>query len=145
MSDKNDVLVIKGALEVPGSYSYLKTVRHFISVLLTLNMIKTDEVDNIILVVDESVANIIRHSYKEDVSKYLKVYLEVYTKYIKIEIVDMGNSFDFDNYGNVDLQEFKKKRRKSGLGLYIIRNLIDKVKYEREKEGFNRLSLIKYL
>ncbi|HOK41655.1 MAG TPA: ATP-binding protein [bacterium] len=144
-NNTSETLLVKGSLEVPGSYNYLKSVRHFVSILLTLNIIKKEETDNIVLVVDEAVANVIEHSYKCDPTKFLQVYIEVYTKHIKIEIIDRGKSFDFDKFGDVDLEEYKKERRKGGLGIYLIKRLIDKAEYKKEEKGFNRLKLIKYL
>lgn len=142
---ENEILLVKGMLEVPSSYSYLKSVRHFVSILLTLNILSNEETDNIVLVVDEAVSNVIEHSYKCDSTKFLQVLIEVYSKYIKIEIIDRGQSFEFDTYGDVNLDEFKKKRKSSGLGIFLIKRLVDKAEYKKEEKGYNRLKLIKYI
>jgi len=53
-----------------------------------------------------------------------------------------GRAFDFDSSGTPDLDRYVETSRKGGLGLYLIRKIMDEVNY-RSSKGENRLRLVK--
>lgn len=93
----------------------------------------------------ESINNIIKHAYKEQKDKTICVKLKLDNKLIEMEIVDEGepnNNFvipdlDFDPKDINNLPE-------SGMGLYIMKQLMDELTYNR-KNGKNYFILKKWL
>ncbi len=93
----------------------------------------------------ESINNIIKHAYKEQKDKTICVKLKLDNKLIEMEIIDEGepnNNFvipnlDFDPKDINNLPE-------SGMGLYIMKQLMDELAYNR-KNGKNYFILKKWL
>ena len=56
-------------------------------------------------------------------------------------IVDSGNPFDYNSVMDPDLEKYIKERRKGGFGIYLVRQLNDEVRYERNG-NINVLTLI---
>ena len=69
----------------------------------------------------------------------------VYTdKYIKFIIVDSGLAFDPTKKEDVDITLGVEERSIGGLGIHLVRQIMDSVNYERIK-GKNVLTLTKKL
>ncbi len=64
---------------------------------------------------------------------------------VVVEVHDYGKGFDYDECVVVDPKDYVKQGRKRGLGLYIIRNFVDDMTYERNAKTGNCLRLAKCL
>jgi len=95
------------------------------------------------LAVDEAVSNIIRHAYigKKGVFQIEMTKLE---DFVRINIKDQGVEFDWDAVLEPDLYKYVETRRKGGLGIWLIKKLIDEVEYNRV-DGNNILTMKTYL
>ena len=60
-----------------------------------------------------------------------------------INLMDKGESFDYDPNRDYDAVEAAEERRTGGFGLFIIRRSMDDVKYETNPIWGNRLILVK--
>lgn len=93
----------------------------------------------------ESINNVIKHAYKGENNKSILVKLRTDKKLIELEIIDEGTprtkfeipDLDFDPKDINNLPE-------SGMGLYIIKQLMDELKYE-SRNGKNHFILRKWL
>ena len=82
------------------------------------------------LAVDEAVSNIIRHAYvgKKGGFQIEMVKLE---DEVELRIKDQGVEFDWNAVLEPDLYKYVESRRKGGLGIWLIKKLIDEVEYNR--------------
>ncbi|MDC1178494.1 ATP-binding protein, partial [Candidatus Pelagibacter sp.] len=98
-------------------------------------------VNNIKLAVDESVSNIIKHSYKvEDKKNKIEIKLEIIEKKLFIHLFDNGTPVKQKNIQPRNLKDIKP----GGLGSYFINEIMDEVKWEtKSKDWVNHLILIK--
>lgn len=84
---------------------------------------------HITLAVDEVCSNIIRHSYHSDPSRRIHVAVSYSTNGMEISISDDGASFDPRDVKDPDMKEYFSQFRRGGLGIPIVKKLMDEVQY----------------
>jgi anti-sigma regulatory factor (Ser/Thr protein kinase) len=94
------------------------------------------------LAADEAVTNIITHGYAGQPTGFYQVDLDMGAEQVTLVISDQGRAFDPQGAPQPNLTADAEQRTPGGLGLYLIHQLIDVVRYE-SAEGTNRLTLIK--
>jgi serine/threonine-protein kinase RsbW len=100
---------------------------------------------NIVLAVDEACTNIIKHAYQYATDKEIEVSIHQNKPSFEISIFDSGRSFDPSTIRRPDLKEHIGHRKRGGLGVYLMKKLMDKVEYKFHKGKRNEVRLIKYL
>ncbi len=96
----------------------------------------------LVLAVDEICANRILHSNQNDTSRYLEVKIDSENDAVIFYIKDKGDFFDLNLTESLALPELVKERRKGGLGLTLIKKIIDSVEVFKE-ENYTIHRLIK--
>jgi len=106
---------------------------------------RQDESGRIALAVDEALANVINHGYERQRNK--PIWLHVWTQTqsgspgIRIVIEDEAKQIDPDSICGRDLDDIKP----GGLGVHIIREVMDSAVYERREAAGMRLTMNKAL
>lgn len=132
-------LVIKSRTE------NLSSLREFISDNANNAGLGTDDIDDIILAVDEACTNIIKHAYKSVPDGEIIIEINYNSRKFTIKLIDHGNSFDPESVPVPDLQKYLRQRKVGGLGLYLMRTLMDDVKYISVPGEYNQVMLSKNL
>lgn len=101
------------------------------------------QVSEIKLAVDEAVSNVIRHAYPGK-SGHVQVELTKLESAAQIRIIDQGIEFDWNSVLEPDLYKYVETRRKGGLGIWLIKKLMDEVVFERVGAN-NELTMRVYL
>lgn len=122
----------------------LSAVRVFVAETLQDTPIAADERNKVVLAVDEAVANVMEHGYNTGDSGQIEVTVEVADRCIKVLVQDWGRSFDPRQVEDPDLEEHVRQGRKGGLGIYLIRQIMDEVSYDTSAGDGNKLVLVKY-
>ncbi len=123
----------------------LPDVRKFVSEILSKINLGDVEAHKIVLAVDEICANLIIHANNSNPSNKLNVSVDVVpTREIIFIIKDKGRSFDFSSYEEPSLDEIVSSRRKGGLGLMLVRRIMDNIEFTTEK-NYNICRLVKKL
>ena len=122
----------------------LKDVRDFFSRAAKPLPISKDLLDQLILAVDEAATNIIKHALKLKTNAEFNIEIEVKNRSILVRLIDHGEPFDPDLIPLPDIEESIHEKKRGGLGLYLMRQIMDDVKYFR-KNGSNVTELIKYI
>lgn len=103
---------------------------------------------NLTLALDELITNIITYAYRGGSGAdehEIEIRIEVQPGAVVAEVEDDGAPFDpLTDAAPPDLDAPLAERRVGGLGLHIVRAVMDTVEYARER-GRNRLVLIKRL
>lgn len=97
------------------------------------------------LAADEACSNIIEHAYKLDENGEIECTCGLEGNNLVIVFRDHGNSYDPASVPTPNLTGKINKRQIGGLGLYLIRHLMDEVQYESFDEAGNVLTLKKHL
>ena len=132
---------------IPGDTAELVRVREFVEEMARRCGFTEEGAYKIVIAVDEACSNLIRHSYKLDSSRQLCIQVETAGKTITIKIIDSGISFNPLNVPPPDMGEYFRKFMHGGLGVHIIRQLIDQIEYipADSSHPFNILKLVKSL
>ncbi len=123
----------------------LSEMREFIAALARESGFPDDEVANIVLAVDEACTNIIKHAYQYAPDKEIRVTVSRSSKAFEIRIEDDGRSFDPSAVHAPDLKEHLTHFRRGGLGVYLMKKLMDDVEYKFQPGKKNQVRLVKHL
>ena len=130
-------------LTIPSSTRYLEDVRQFVESHASDAQFPEDTVEQLKMAVDEACANVIKHAYKGESEHPIDIAVIVKPDRFTVRIRDEGEGFDPSNYQEPDLMKFARARRGGGLGVHIMRRLMDQVEYRRRGRT-NECSLTKY-
>lgn len=112
----------------------LREIRTFVSEVLTDMGMSEIDAHKVILAVDEVCANLIIHSNNCNATEKLELFVEDLGDHkVTFEIIDHGRGFLYENYKEPNLEEIIKKRKKGGLGIMLVRNIMDEVEFKIEK------------
>lgn len=127
---------------VNASTEQLAKVRKFVASFAREQGFSEEQVQDIRLAVDEACTNIIKHAYKYDDSKEFELNIENRDDQLWISIVDNGQSFDPSTYKKPDLEDQIRKKKRGGVGVYLIQKLMDKVEYHTS-DNRNEIRMLK--
>ena len=99
---------------------------------------------NLNLVVEEAVANIVMYAYEGQKEKDITLTLEKEKDQLLITVTDTGMPFDPTTKEAPDVSLIAEERPIGGLGIFLIKQMMDDVSYRREG-GTNILTLRKRL
>ncbi len=94
------------------------------------------------LAVEEAVVNVIDYAYPAGTEGSVEVSMTSDGRRLRVVIVDSGVAFDPTEHEKVDTTLSAEERPIGGLGIYLVRELMDTINYERT-DGRNVLTLIK--
>lgn len=101
------------------------------------------EVYSLQLAADEAASNIIEHAYAGVSNASLDVTCELDGNELIITMRDKGKPFDPSKVKQPNLKADLSERQIGGLGIYLMRKLMDDVRYEANSRTGNLLTMIK--
>ena len=99
---------------------------------------------NLNLVLEEAVVNIINYAYPKEEHENIYLSARLHEGSIILILTDTGKEFDPTTAPEADITLSADERQIGGLGIFLIRQIMNEVKYERI-EGKNILTLEKKL
>lgn len=103
--------------------------------------IPADETEMVLLAVEEAVTNVIRYAYG-DGEGLIRLTAACRDGNLVFELRDSGRAFDPTQVPEADVTLPAEERTPGGLGLLLVRRIMDEVRYQRT-DGENRLTLVK--
>ena len=107
-------------------------------------LLTPDVVFNLDLVIEEAVVNIINYAYPKEEHQYIYLSAHVHEGSIVFVLTDTGKEFDPTLAPEADITLSANEREIGGLGIFLIRQIMNEVRYQRI-EGKNVLTLEKKL
>ena len=142
--------ILKAASKYPmqsiqfiAKFEYLDAVRQFVGEVARAGGFSSKDVYNILLAADEAASNIIEHAYQGVKKGILEISCGVKDGAITIIMMDYGESFDPVAIPPPDLKAGLSERKIGGLGISLMRKLMDEVHYESGRDKSNVLTMIK--
>jgi serine/threonine-protein kinase RsbW len=132
-----------GELRVKSKTENLSEIRDFVSGSALDAGIPETTVENIILAVDEACTNIIKHAYKLSPEGEIIIKIDYDEEKFTVMIIDYGKSFDPEKVPLPDLQKYYREHRVGGLGMYLMKSLMDDVTYTSIPGKYNQVLLSK--
>ena len=138
MTDQNKIVIT-------SSTRNLARVRDFVEERAKQTGVDPNTINQIVMSVDEACTNVIKYAHKYN-DKF-KINIEVFhlDKKFKVVITYKGMEFNPNDIENPDMEEYFAKFKVGGLGIPMIKKLMNKIEYKRYKPNVNSLTLIKSL
>ena len=135
--------VTKEQLKVPAHVDYLADLRDFVTRIGKKHGFSDRVINAFKLAIDEAGTNIMRHAYRHVGGEgFITIRAIVKANSLTICLIDQGKYFDPKHVKDPDLQRYVDIGKKGGLGIFIMRRLMDEIDYRKTEEG-NELRLTK--
>ena len=128
----------------PGNYSSLTKIGDFVTQAAKSLGFESFDLYKIETAVDEACSNIIEHAYGQEGKGNIEVSVNAASDKITITLIDFGEPFNPQNIKNPNLTGNIEDRDNHGLGVYMMKQWMDVVKFEAEPDR-NILTLVKKL
>ena len=122
----------------------IERFKHSFNAFSEQNKISTSVRRKMNMVFDELLNNIISYAYSDDDEHDIEIRLKLSENRLMVSIVDDGTPFNPLNVDSPDIELSLGERKVGGLGLHLVRKVIDKVSYQRRIDK-NMITLVKYL
>ena len=132
-------------MTIGNDLAYLAQVRDLVSRSISEGGFPGHFLNRLQIAVDEAVTNIIEHGYADEPRGSMRIeqHVDVTNERFRIEITDHGRSFDPNQITDVDIQQHVINGRAGGLGVFLMRKIMDQVDYHYQTGGHNQLVLVK--
>jgi serine/threonine-protein kinase RsbW len=132
-------------LVVKSSTDNLSIIREFTKTSASDCGCSEELTGKIILAVDEACTNIIKHAYKYSANGDIDINIKLLRSKLIISITDSGDHFNSDSVPTPNLLEYQKQKKSGGLGIFLMKKLMDEVNYRILKDNRNQVELVKHL
>lgn len=133
---------MKHELKLYCEKSSLADLRVFLSTILNKSGLTEIIRNQLILAVEEVCSNLIIHSHECNPKNFILLDVKFKTNSIIFEIKDSGKAFNIIEYKSPDINSVVKEKRKGGLGILLVRKIMDKIEFETDSTH-NTCRLIK--
>ena len=120
-------------------------IRDFVGAIGARAGMQPKEIAQLELAVDEACANVVEHAYGRDVTKEVTVRAVIDEAEVNIHVIDTGQGFDPAGIEQFKVEDLMAKRASGGLGMRLIRQLMDRVDYQIVPGAMNELRMTKRL
>ncbi len=133
------------ALRIACSRHNLQQVRDFVRGALAERQLPEVMVNQLVLAVDEVVANFIIHANAENERQHLDLTLVLTAQDFNVEIVDYGDTIFLPPPTPApDMRAYIRQGRKGGMGMTLVNRLMDRVEFFA-RDSHTVCHLTKYL
>lgn len=131
-------------MSIPGRYASLTEACQTCAEIVRSAGLDEDTVFHIEMAVDEAGTNIIQHAYGGEGKGDIEISCRIEDDLVIVTLHDHGKQFNPDAVPPPKIGESVEEIVVGGLGLYLIRKLMDEVRFEFDPREGNTLTLIKY-
>ncbi len=139
--------MIHRELVVPNDTKHLASVREEVTQVVDKSVFSERDRKLIIVAVDEAVTNIMEHAYDNDLEGELDIELILDYNATRFEVIirDSGKEFDPSELEAPDIKSHVGKGASHGLGIFMMRQIMDVINYSFVNGVKNELQMIKYV
>ena len=119
-------------LTIENELSEFKTLNASLAQFLNAHSVPSRSAYAVDLAIEELVTNVIRYAFVDDDTHLIDIELAIESNQIIVRIVDDGRPFDPREDPMLDLQS--DDREVGGLGLILVLDMVDVLKYQRVDE-----------
>jgi anti-sigma regulatory factor (Ser/Thr protein kinase) len=126
-----------------AKFEFLDEIREYVGDVARKGGFSNKDVYNIQLATDEAASNIIEHAYEGVPNGVLDLACSMEKDVIKIVLIDYGVPYDPSAVPMPDIKADLSERKIGGLGIFLMRKLMDEVHYEPRADKSNVLTMTK--
>ncbi len=134
----NKELIVKSTTE------NLASIRTFIKQAAADAKVTDENTGKLILAVDEACTNIIKHAYKFSSEGRIIIKINFDKSKMSIKIIDEGGHFNPELIPAPNIKKLQHEKKGGGLGMFLMKKLMDEVKYTNLANNKNQVLLVKY-
>ncbi len=135
MNKEKEIIELK--LELPGNDRFMGVFLSFIDEATRVFGLERDESLRIRLAAEETVKNVIEHGLNNNINESFLVIFRNMPDRIEIVVKEKGLPFDFE-------REFEKREKKKGLGILLIKSVMDEVYFKNLGRDGKETKIVKY-
>jgi serine/threonine-protein kinase RsbW len=127
-----------------ANYENLDAIREFVGNSAAQAGLSARDIYAVQLATDEASTNIIQHAYGGEGNEKIEIECDISAGKLIIILRDRGKPFDPGSVPEPNVKADLQDRKIGGLGMYLIRNVMDEVHYSASQENGNTLRLVKH-
>ncbi len=137
---------VKREVSIPNDTRYLSIIRKTVIEVITESGFPDHDANLVSVAVDEAIANVIEHAFDDNEIGHMEIEVSMEADEATFEatISDTGRVFDPGSITMLDIKKHVMAGRKNGLGIYLMKKIMDRVVYSVDERKYNQLRLIKY-
>ena len=128
-------------LTLHNNVEQIALLPEYVETVAKAAQLDNETVFNLNLALEEAVSNVILYAYPEGTDNVVDIEAKADGNQVSFVITDSGKPFDPTAKEEVDIDAEITDRPIGGLGIHLVRTIMDKVSYERKEEK-NILTLI---
>ncbi len=136
--------ILERSLTLPNDIETIPQLSEFIDMVAEEASLPAELSMSLNLAIEEAVVNVMNYAYPQGKRGDVNIDMSVDNEQLTVVISDKGMPFDPTSKAEADTTLSAEERPIGGLGIFLVRQLMDSINYERT-EGKNRLTLIKKL
>lgn len=127
----------------PARFEFLDEIRDLVAQVARENSFTEKAIYSLQLAADEAASNIIEHAYEGISNATLDITCDMQDDTMVITMRDTGKPFDPSKVKQPNIKADLSDRQIGGLGVYLMRKLMDEVRYESNSKTGNLLTMTK--
>jgi serine/threonine-protein kinase RsbW len=145
--EQDEFFASKEAVEirVPNRLRYLPVLAEFVGGICRTYEVPDEDIEDILLAVDEACTNIMKYAYQVGPINFFKLRISLDRKLVQIDIIDQGTKFNPLEIPPPDMKGVtgEGKEKDLGLGIYMMKKVMDDIRYRYSPNEGNHLTLVK--
>ncbi len=125
--------------------SEVSRMRSFFFSVCREHDVDEETVKSLNLAAEEWVANVINYAYPKGTRGHVELTAEIVDGLLTLVIKDHGIPFDPTECGDIDVDAELDERPIGGLGIYLVKTIMDTMSYQRTPDGYNVVTLTKQI
>ncbi len=122
------------SVQLKNDLAELQRLNQLLEEFAELHGVPSEMVFRLTLVLEEIITNVISYGYEDEMEHEISVRISWQIPEMKIEVEDDGHPFNPLEVPPPDLGMPLAERQVGGLGIHLVREMMDELKYERENE-----------
>lgn len=119
---------MKYCYKVPCKKEKLREIRGFVKEVLDKHGLSEIDVSTLVLAIDEVCANLIIHSHECNPKDSIELEIKFdKNQILTFSIIDSAEIFNINDYEEPSLEDIIKKQRKGGIGLILVKRIMDDI------------------
>jgi serine/threonine-protein kinase RsbW len=127
----------------PGRFDSLAKIGEFVARAASSAGLDPTAAYAVEMAVDEACTNIIEHAYDGEGRGDIECVCQINSTGLIVTLRDYGSPFDPSSVPEPDIHASLEERTEGGLGLFLMRKLMDEVRFEFTCDSGNILTMVK--
>jgi len=131
-------------LKLESKSSNLKLIREFVVRIAQEADFNEEDMHKIELAVDEACSNVVKHAYPDNENNSIEIEVSFDSRAFNVKVQDRGCGFDPNRLPQTDMKTYLEKYQVGGLGIHLMKSLMDLVEYNINPAKKNQVILTKF-